>query len=131
MSQFLSLVYWFNPRPEPLSADQRELLIYIAILGILLGVLITTGAFRLFSSLSQKMQSLAAWFFFSNAFISLAFIFFNYELTPFLRSYFWYPVWAIVAIVWFILLVRAKLISKKRAVQHSSREKEIKKYLPS
>lgn len=127
----LSLLYWFNSRPEPISGNPKKILFAIIALLILGGIILATGSASKLIAASKKIQYLFAWFFFSNAFIGLALVFFNYELTPFLRSYFWYPLWFISAAVWVICLFRIHLKNKKRAVQHSGREEEIKKYLPS
>lgn len=131
MSTFLSLAYWFNARPEPLSGNGRKALIEISAALLLLGIILATGVLQKKLNLSKKIQYFLTWFFLSNAFIGLALLFFNYELTPLLRSRFWYLLWAIAAIVWIIQLLRFYSNNKRRAVTHSGREQEIKKYLPS
>ncbi len=129
MNNFLSFAYWFNSRPEPLSWEGRRILAYICLGLLVVGLALFTGAIRT-SKKYHKIISQLTSFMFVNAVIGLLIMFFNYELTPFLRSRLSYIVWIIVAVIWLWQIIKQFRALEHRVKEISSREKEIKQYLP-
>lgn len=125
---YISWLYWFNSRPDPLTHQGLTIILSITVGLVIIGLAEIIGTLSLLKipkRISHKLVS----FCFTNAFIALFIVFLNYELVPYLRARIIYIIWAIIVIIWLSLM----LFSKKKRMQtiRSSREDEIKKYLPS
>ncbi len=125
---YLSFLYWFNSRPEPLSKQDLHIVLLIAVILSVIGIAGYIGSLSRLK-ISNRIISKITSFCFTNAFIALCIAFLNYELIPYLRARVIYAIWAIFAIIWIYKI----LPFKRKKAQHtdSSREAEIKKYLPS
>ena len=111
MNNFLSFAYWFNSRPEPLSWEGRRILAYICLGLLVVGLALFTGAIRT-SKKYHKIISQLTSFMFVNAVIGLLIMFFN------------------VAVIWLWQIIKQFRALEHRVKEISSREKEIKQYLP-
>ncbi len=124
---YLTWIYWFNSRPEPLQWETKRLLlglcVILTIIGIasILGLLKKLGIPRI---ISERLRN----FCFANLIIGLVLAFFNYELIPYFRSRYWYVIWFIIAALWLFNIIKQK--PKHTQTFTNSREDEIKKYLP-
>lgn len=124
---YLSFNYWLNPRPEPLTGIDMNILLGIIILLVILGIASSTGMLRKFS-VSKKKASQITSFALINAFVGLCLVFFNYEIIPYFRTRIIYLIWFVIAAIW----AWKVFFPKKKTITAfiSSKEQEIKKYLP-
>lgn len=128
MNNYLSKNFWFNARPEPVQGlDLQILLGSIIILGII-GIAATAGVLRQFG-LSRKKISQIMNFAYTNAFIGVCLAFFSSQIIPYLRARIIFLAWIIIALVWLYKLIFPKKI-KSTSLADTSRQEEIKKYLP-
>lgn len=123
----LSPSFWFNLRPGSMPQIERNLII-----GLLLTLIIAAIIFFILKkkkSFYKKILINLYDFCISNAFIGLLLLFFNYELVPFFSARFWFLIWAIVAIIWLVFVLKKlrKIPEKKKQAAEID---EIKKYLP-
>ena len=129
MNNLFSFKFWFNLRPGSLSpAVLKYFFIFIIILIILCFVfwlLKSRDKKSLYNKIWQKLYS----FSFTNLIIGLFFLFFVYELIPFLSARFWFIIWGLSMIVWlsFISQILTKIPKHKK---EREKEKEFKKYIP-
>jgi len=127
MQNLINWNYWFSLHPEALTPLAQRLFIGFIILLAVICLLTTLVKNRsgLYRGFLKKIYS----FCFSNAVIGLFFLFFNYELIPFLSARFWLGFWLILMIIWLIFILkylRQVPAIKKKIVA----EKELNKYLP-
>jgi len=129
MINFLSWAFWFNSRPEIIGENTKKSLVAIAAILLILVIIIVTKSYgQKLSIYKPSFQKLLP-FCYTNAIISLYFIFLNDQVVPVLRSYYWYPVWAIVAIIWIVFIIKdLKKRTKRR--EELSLQAEKNKYLP-
>lgn len=127
MTNFLTLNYWFNLRPEPLMPFAQKG--YIALIILLAVVALSIAIFNkktgIYRGFFKRLYNLAL----SNAVIGLILLFFNYETVPFLSARFWILFWIVIMFIWLICILKnLKNIPEQRRRQEE--EKELKKYLP-
>ncbi len=127
MQNFLTWNYWFNLRPEALIPLAQHLLLTIIVILALATIVIAivrnkTGIYHGFLNRLYTFS-------FINIALALLLFFANQEFVPFFSARFWLGAWALLMLVWLLLILR-KLkdipIQKKQLEQ----EKELKKYLP-
>lgn len=107
---------------------QKILLILVIIL-VVLAIILNFFKKRNQKGLYAQFWRMAYYFCFTNAFIFLLLLFFNYELVPFLSARFWYLLVGAEMAVWaFFILRTLDLIPKKK--EQYEKEKEFKKYIP-
>jgi len=129
MNNLISLAFWFNSRPEPLSYyGQRILTTIAAISGIILIIVLIKAYGEKLSLYKPSIDKLMP-FCVTNIIISIYIFFVNYELIPVLRSRIWYIIWLLVAVFWLINIIKDFFKRAKRRVK-LAKEAEIKKYLP-
>ena len=128
-SAFLTLQYWFNPRPVPMPQ------FWIIGLNIFFGLFIAAGV--VFNVLSRRADpflgkrlrrlSKVGWV---NGILGYIWLFFSYEGVVFLGARFWFLVILLSTIVWkiFILVDLKKNVARERA-ERQERER-FEKYLP-
>jgi len=129
MEYFFDLEYWFNLRPESLTAQgQRNFFIFIIILAIFTFIfIILKSRFKrgLFNRIWKKLYS----FNLTNLIIGLFLFFFFYESIPFLSARFWLLTWWLSMIVWIYFIVK-ELVKIPKIKEELAKEKEFKKYIP-
>lgn len=129
MNHLLSLSYWLNARP-PLISDSGLNILFISVLVlVIIGLASYLGLLQILKvskRISKKLISLC----FTNAFLITLFIFFDYEIVPYLRSRIIFAIIVLETLIWlgFIIFSKPK---KGFQVNKNSREEEIKKYLPN
>ncbi len=127
MKIFLTLNYWFNLRPEPLTSLAEKIfdstIIVLLLITIILALTKRRGGLYRGTLNSFYNFSLA------NTLIGLFIFFSNYELIPFFAARFWFAIWALIMLIWLIFIFK-KLKTIPRAKQQIEKEKELKKYLP-
>ncbi|MFH1427675.1 MAG: hypothetical protein ABIG60_04080 [Patescibacteria group bacterium] len=128
MGNLLSLKYWINLRPGPLLASVQQYFIYLIIILFIISVifwLLKTKKQGIYLAVWQKLFNFSV----LNTIVGLFFLFFTYELVPFLSARFWFLLWAIGDIVWLIFIFKAlvKIPAKKKK---RAEEKEYRKYIP-
>jgi hypothetical protein len=126
---YLSLAYWFNSRPEPLSSQTLKYLLILVVLLLVLSLAMYLKSFK-FLKFSKKITNSIISFSLTNAFIAILMVFFNYELIPFFRSRYIYVIWIAMDVYW---LYKIFFYRKKNThiIVSSERDEEIKKYLPN
>lgn len=125
---YLSWLYWFNSRPEPLTKQGLNTILLITFILFVIGLAGYIGTLSRLKLPNRIVNKLIT-FCFTNAFIALLIAFLNYELIPYLRARVTYIIWGIIVLVWIYKIFPLK---RKRVINNnSSRENEIKKYLPS
>lgn len=125
---YLSWLYWFNSRPEPLSKQDLNIILLVVVVLVIIGIAGYVGALSRLN-ISRRVIGKITTFALSNSFIALLVVFLNYELIPYLRARIIYIIWAIAIIIWVYHLIPRK--RKHPENIDSSREAEIKKYLPN
>ena len=125
---YLSWLYWFNSRPEPLSKQDLNIVLLVVVILVVIGIAGYIGALSRLN-ISRRVIGKITTFAFVNAFIALLVVFLNYELIPYLRARIIYVIWAAAVIIWIYHLIPTK--RKPNQNIDSSREAEIKKYLPN
>jgi len=126
---YLSLAYWFNSRPEPLSSQTLKYLLILVVLLLVLSLAMYLKSFK-FLKFSKKITNSIISFSLTNAFIAILMVFFNYELIPFFRSRYIYVIWIAMDVYW---LYKIFFYRKKNThiIVSSERDEEIKRYLPN
>ncbi len=125
---YLSWIYWFNSRPEPLSKQDLNIILLVVVIFVVIGIASYIGIFSRLT-ISRRIIAKITTFTFVNAFIALLVVFLNYELIPYLRARIIYIIWVVAIIIWIYNLIPRK--RKHPENIDSSREAEIKKYLPN
>lgn len=125
---YLSWLYWFNSRPEPLNKQSLNIILLIAVILVIIGLAGYIGSLYRLHIPNRIVKKLTT-FSFTNAFIALLIAFLNYELIPYLRARVIYIIWAIIVIAWILYIFPLK--RKKKVNINNSREDEIKRYLPN
>ncbi|MFH0840752.1 MAG: hypothetical protein V1865_02105 [bacterium] len=129
MNNLLTLSFWFNSRPEPLTALFQNLILVFAILMIALFILTKIITNRKPKTIYHKVWLKLATFSLSNAILGFLLWFFSYEMVPVLSAKFLLGLWGIGIIVWIILIIKQiKKIPQRR--EQIAKEKEFKKYIP-
>jgi hypothetical protein len=129
MNEIISLSYWFNSKPEPISLfGQKTLAAISAISGLIFIIIIIRAYSEKLSIYKPSIDKLLP-FCITNIIISLYVFFVNYELIPMLRSKFWYAIWFLIAVIWIIMIIKDFFKRAKRR-QGLVKEAERKKYLP-
>ena len=129
MHNLLTWNFWFNFRPEPLTALFQNLILIFAIL--LIGVFILT---KIIIKHKKKTLYYKIWlklniFSLTNAILGLLFWFFSYEMVPILSAKFWLGFWGLAIILWILLILKhLKKIPERRL--ELEREAKFKKYIP-
>ena len=127
MQNLLTLNYWFNLRPESLTAFAQnlfiDLIIALAALALLVAIIKTRGG--IYRGFLKRLYV----FCLSNAVIGIILFFFNDQFVPFFSARFWLGAWVIIMIVWFVFIIKyfKKIPAKKKQL---AQEKELKKYIP-
>lgn len=129
MKNLLSLKFWFNLRPVSLLPIYQNfflvLVIILAILSLALNFLMKRNKIGLYAQFWRS----AYYFCFTNTFILLLLLFFNYESVPFLSARFWYLLVGVEMAVWAFFILRALYFIPQKKEQYE-KEKEFKKYIP-
>lgn len=127
MTNLLTWRFWFTLRPEALTPQIQQcfiwLLITFAVIAILIAIIKRRGG--IYRGLFNRLYG----FFLSNAIIGLIILFFNYEMVPFFSARFWFGLWALVMIVWLVLILK-KLKTIPLQKKQKEQEQELKKYIP-
>lgn len=127
MTNFLTLSYWLDLRPEMLVPYAEGafvgFIVFLAILAITVALIKSRGG--IYRGFFNRLYS----FCLANAIIGSILLFFNYEAVPFFSARFWLGLWALIMVGWLIfILLKLKVIpARKKQVEQ---EKELKKYLP-
>ena len=127
MSNFITLSYWFNLRPDmliPLGQDLFiGLVVALAVLMAILGIVKRGGG--LFRRFFRRLYNFSL----ANFLIGLIFLFFNLETVPFFEARFWLLLWLIEMIVWLVYVFRdlKNIPDKKRQL---AKDQEFNKYIP-
>ena len=125
---YISWLYWFNSRPDALTHQGMQIMLSIIVSLSVIGLASVVGTLSTLK-ISKRISHKLTGFCFTNAFIGLFIVFLNYELIPYLRARVIYIIWALIAVFW---LSKIFIFTKKKAQKTSStRQDEIKKYLPS
>ncbi len=69
------------------------------------------------------------YFSFSNAFVGVVFLFFNYEQVPFLSARFWFLGWGMLMAVWLAFIFKL-LVGIPAEKKRLAAAKEYRKYIP-
>jgi len=127
MKNYLTVKYWFNVNPEPLSQLGFFILIGFVVLIFILGL--ASFILKRRGGLYKKILNNLYDFSVANLFIGLIFLFFYYENVPFFTARFWLAIWFIGLAFWLYFVLRKikEIPERKKALEA---EKEIKKYLP-
>lgn len=128
MGNLLTIKYWLNTRPESLSP--LGIKVFIAFVGAL-----AIGAFifyllknrkkSLYTKIWQKINS----FCLINFFLGLMFLFFVYELIPFLSARILLLFWGAGMLLWLVFIIRF-MFKIPKIKEEKEKEKEFKKYIP-
>jgi len=129
MGSIFSWSFWFNFRPEPLSALSQNLILAFAILMVAMFVFTKIIISRQPKTIYYKFWLKLANFGVTNAIFGFLFWFLSYEMVPILSAKFLLGIWGIIMIIWIVMLLkRLKKIPERRA--EIEKEKEFKKYIP-
>ncbi len=129
MGKLLNISYWFNLRPNSMSASAfRYLVVFVIIL------VIAAIAFAMIKRANKKGIFFRVWrklssFSLSNAIIGIFFSFFIYEQLPFLSARFWLFFWSLGMLVWLFFIVQ-DFIKIPKIKQKIAEKKEFDKYIP-
>lgn len=127
MGHFFYPQFWFNQRPDLLSAGSRNAL--IAFICALFLAAIIGFILKRRKDFYRRLYGKLFNFFLSNALIGAILLFFCQEQIPLLSSRFWYLLWVLGLAVWLGFIIKyAKTLPEKK--KQSLREQEFKKYLP-
>jgi hypothetical protein len=127
MTNLLTLNYWFDLQPEALLPFAQKSLMWLVILLAAAALVIAliknrSGVYRGFF---KRLYS----FCLTNALIGLLLIFFNYETVPFFSARFWLGLWALIMLIWLIVIFK-KLKTIPVIIKQKEQEQALKKYLP-
>jgi hypothetical protein len=128
MKNLFSISYWLNLRPNSFEPTAQRYFIIIVVL-----LLILTIVFSILKSKNRSFYN-KIWrklntFFLTNFVIGLLFLFFYYEMIPFLSSRFWLILWTIGDLVWLFFIIKI-LVEIPKIREAIAKEKEFKKYIP-
>ncbi|MCX6793338.1 MAG: hypothetical protein NTY12_04945 [Candidatus Falkowbacteria bacterium] len=129
MNNLISLSFWFNSRPEPVTIVGQKVLAIIAIVSLVLYIVVILRAYSHKLAIYKSSIDKLLPFFITNIIITVYIVFVNYELIPVLRARLWYIIWFIVVAFWLFLIVKDFFRKTKRR-ESLSKEAELKKYLP-
>ena len=129
MQNLLSLKFWFNLRPGLLLPIYQKFLLALVIILVILSLALNFLMKRNKIGLYAQFWRGAYYFCFTNAFIFLLLLFFNYELVPFLSARFWYLLVSVEMAVWIFFTLRTLYFIPKKKERYD-KEKEFKKYIP-
>lgn len=125
----LSVNYWFNLRPGELAPGAQKLLIgmiiLLAVLAIAFYILGRVKKGGLYAKIWKRAYTLA----YANVIFSGLFLFFTYEMIPFLSARFWFILIGLEILIWLYFIIRNTLEIPKRK-EEIEKEKEFKKYIP-
>lgn len=131
MNTLFSINFWFNTHPPKLTTPFFYILLAATIVFL-------AGVFIFYILSKQKGRHgyfiLEIWrkilnFCITNTIIGLFWLFFNSESIPFFSSRFWYPIWAIIILVWIFYIYKSyKKIPEKK--ENAAKNENFKKYLP-
>jgi hypothetical protein len=127
MQHLFSLSYWFNLRPQTLSSVGQTLfisLLTIFVLGIVI-IFLARKKMGRYRGFFKRISNFCV----GNLIIGAFLLFFNYEIIPFFSARFWLAIWGLIMLIWFYFILRS-LKKIKSAQELSSKEEEIRKYLP-
>ena len=128
MEKLLSLKYWLNSRPQSLSpAALKYFVAFIAILAIsaFIFYLIKTRKKSIYTRNWNKLYV----FFITNFILGIMFLFFAYELIPFLSTRILMALWWLSMFTWLTFILRSFLEIPK-IKQNKQKEDAFKKYIP-
>ena len=128
MSNFLSIKFWLNTGPGGLSPTSFKIFV-IFIGAMLVGAFVSYLVKNRKKSLYTKIWLRLSSFFLTNFFLGLMFLFFTYELIPFLSARILLLLWGIGTLAWFIFILRHVLTIPK-IKEEKEKEQEFKKYIP-
>jgi amino acid transporter len=130
METLLSLGYWLDVTPPPLSRAFLGAVFAVFALFVVAGLFARVRARRqarkdlveLFGRVGRATTTMGV--------IGLVLLFFSYEQIRFFGARFWYLLWLLIVLVWaaFIIHHLVRVLPKKRALEIARQEKE--KYLP-
>ena len=127
MTNFLTLNYWFNLQPEALLPLAQKSLMWLVIIlaaaALVIALIKNTGG--IYRGFLKRLYS----FCLTNALIGLLLIFFNYETVPFFSARFWLGLWALIMLIWLIVILK-KLKTIPVIKKQKEQEQALKKYLP-
>ncbi len=127
LNNLFSFSYWFVLIPGPLHRGGKVFFITLIII-FLLGA-ITSSIYRRKIKVFKKTLSRIYSFFAGNLIIALVFLFFRYEVIPFLSARFWLAAWFIVMAIWLYFIIKStKGLSEKKKDEELRKAKE--KYIP-
>ena len=129
MKNLLSLKFWFNLRPGLLLPIYQKFLLALVIILVILSLALNFLMKRNKTGLYAQFWRGSYYFCFTNAFVFLLLLFFNYELVPFLSARFWYLLVGVEMAVWAFFILRTLYFIPKKKEQYE-KEKEFKKYIP-
>lgn len=126
---YLSFVYWFNSRPAPLGTDGKKVIIAILAVLVIGAIILHLRAYSRKLHVYRIAMARLIPFCWTNVLIGLAFLFFNYELTPVFRARVWYIIWGIGSLIWLWRIFRGRI---RHAETDALDEREAirRKYLP-
>ncbi len=127
MKRFSDFNYWFNLRPASLQPLTQKLFIALLILFFIL--LLTIALIKRRAGIYRGLLKRLSTFLLTNFLVGLLFLFFNYELVPFLSARFWLGLWILGMIVWLVFVAKSLFVLPRQR-QALAREKEMQKYLP-
>ena len=124
----LTLKFWFNFKPGPLLPNFHAILVGFIIL-LIAYIILVRILFKNKKGLHTEIINRTTTFAWVNAFLGFVFVFFNYELVPFLSSRFWYLVWGVSMSIWILNIFKhiRKIPERKRKIE---KYKEFSKYIP-
>jgi len=128
MGNLLTIKYWLNTRPDSLSPlGIKVFVVFVAALlvGAFLFHVLKNRKKSLYTRIWQKFNS----FCLINFFLGLMFLFFVYELIPFLSTRILMLFWALGMLIWLIFIVRF-MFKIPKIKEEREKEKEFKKYIP-
>jgi hypothetical protein len=128
MKNFFSFSYWLNLRPNPIEPTAQKFFLSFVIILLVLTVVFFVLKLKNRSFYNRIWRKLNT-FFLTNFIVGLLFLFFAYEMIPFLSSRFWLLLWLMSDLVWLYFIIRL-LMGVPKIRKAIAKEKEFKKYLP-
>ena len=129
MNQFLTMDFWFNPRPEALSPHNQSITLIIAIVVLIVGISTNYNFFvpslKKHLTIIKKFSTLLI----TNSLVLFYMWFLNNQIVPILRAWAWFGFFVLIDIAWIIYIIFSIRNLLKRRINRS-REAEIKKYIP-
>jgi hypothetical protein len=128
MNNIFSISYWLNMRPNVIEASVQKYFIAFVILLLMLTILFSVLKAKnksLYNKIWRKLNT----FFLTNFIIGLLFLFFAYEMIPFLSSRFWLILWFLCDTVWLFFIIKV-LMDIPKIREAIAKEREFKKYIP-